>query len=160
MEDRSPNSLAATKVFGTEGAFAIMHSKVIPLFLLAVFLVFSGTLSADEAAKEHGHKTPHGGIVREADGIHLEFFIDKSGAPKLYLYDKAMKPLVGTGMEARLTVKGHDGAQVSRSLKPSKDPKEDTLYKTEPITGLNDWDTAVVSLKLKGRWHHFRFSHH
>lgn len=137
-----------------------MRSKVSPFFVFAMFLVSSGTLSADEAAKEHGHKTPHGGIVRETEEMHLEFFIDKTGEPKLYLYDKAMKPLAGMGMEARLTVKGHDGAQVSRSLKPSEDPEEVALYKAEPITGLRDWDAAVVSLKIKDRWRHIRFSHH
>jgi len=59
-----------------------------------------------------------------------------------------------------LPVKGHDGSQDSRELKASKDPKEGVVFKGEPIKGLADWDTAVMSLKLKDSWQHVRFSHH
>ena len=71
-----------------------------------------------------------------------------------------MKPLAKTNVEVKLTLKGHDGAQHSRDLKAFKDRKECTVYKGEPIKGFSDWDTAVVSLKLKDQWHHVRFSHH
>ena len=92
--------------------------------------------------------------------MHAELLIDKSGQPKVYLYDEAMKPLERSDMRAKLTVKSHDGAQHERDLNFSKDPKEGPLLKGEPIKGLTDWDTAVVSLKLKDSWTHIRFSHH
>ena len=136
------------------------------MFLRACFIffafavIFSNQAFADQDSKGHGNKTPHGGLVQEAEGMHAEFLIDKSGQPKFYLYDKAMKPLERSDMPAKLTVKGHDGAQHERELTFSKDPKEGTLLKGEAIKGLKDWDTAVVSLKIKDRWTHLRFSHH
>ena len=132
-----------------------------PLLLTAaIVIVLAGKTFSAAAEKEHGHKTPHGGVVQEAEGIHAEFLIDKSGQPRLYLYDKSMKPLERSDMRAKLTVKSHDGAQHERDLNFSKDPKEGPLLKGEPIKGLTDWDTAVVSLKLKDSWTHLRFSHH
>ncbi|HEY2919565.1 MAG TPA: hypothetical protein VGK77_11300 [Candidatus Binatia bacterium] len=129
-----------------------------------LFLTFAMTVSirafAAQESKDHGHKSPHGGVVQEAEGIHAELLIDKTGQPKVYLYDKAMKPLERSDMPAKLTVKSHDGAQHERDLKFSKDPKEGPLLKGDPIKGLSDWDTAVVSLKSKDSWTHFRFSHH
>ena len=131
------------------------------LFVPVAFVIaLSGQVFSDPVGKDHGHKTPHGGVVKEAEGMQVEFLIDKSGQPKLYLYDKAMKSLVTTDLQTKLTVKGHDGAQHSRELKASKDPKEGTMYTGEPIKGLKDWDTAVVSMKLKDNWTHVRFSHH
>ncbi len=116
------------------------------VFLLLSSVAFSG---------------PHGGVIQEAEGMHAELLIDKTGQPKVYLYDKAMKPLEHSDMQAKLTVKSHDGAQHERDLKFSKDSKEGPLLKGEPIKGLNDWDTAVVSFKLKdSSWTHIRFSHH
>ncbi|HEY3304212.1 MAG TPA: hypothetical protein VGL70_11825 [Candidatus Binatia bacterium] len=137
-----------------------MYFKMVVFSFLSFLIVLFGVVHADETADEHGHKTPHGGIVREAEGMHVEFLIDKTGQPKLYLYDKAMKPLERTDLETKLTVKGHDGEQHSRGLKAVKDPKEAVVYKGEPIKGASDWDTAVVSLKVKDQWHHIRFSHH
>ena len=131
------------------------------LFVPVAFVIaLSGQVFSDPVGKDHGHKTPHGGVVKEAEGMQVEFLIDKSGQPKLYLYDKDMKSLVKTDLQTKLTVKGHDGAQHSRELKASKDPKEGTMYTGEPIKGLKDWDTAVVSMKLKDKWTHVRFSHH
>src|SRR3972149_10222984 len=115
------------------------------LFVPVAFVIaLSGQVFSDPVGKDHGHKTPHGGVVKEAEGMHVEFLIDKSGQPKLYLYDKDMKSLVKTDLQTKLTVKGHDGAQHSRELKASIDPKEGTMYTGEPIKGLKDWDTAVV----------------
>ena len=137
------------------------------MFLRACFIIFfafatilSNQAFADQDPKSHAHKTLHGGIVQEAEGMHAEFLIDKSGEPKFYLYDKAMKPLEGGDMQAKLTVKGHGGAQHERELKFLKDPKDGPLFKGETIKGLKDMDTAVVSLKIKDKWTHFRFSHH
>ena len=131
------------------------------LFVPVAFVIaLSGQVFSDPVGKDHGHKTPHGGVVKEAEGMHVEFLIDKSGQPKLYLYDKSMKPLERSDLEAKLTVKGHGGSQDTRVLKFSKDGKEGPLYKGDPIKGLTDWDTAVVSLKLKDSWTHIRFSHH
>ena len=131
------------------------------LFVPVAFVIaLSGQVFSDPVGKDHGHKTPHGGVVKEAEGMQVEFLIDKSGQPKLYLYDKDMKSLVKTDLQTKLTVKGHDGAQHSRELKASIDPKEGTMYTGEPIKGLKDWDTAVVSMKLKDKWTHVRFSHH
>jgi hypothetical protein len=137
-----------------------MYFKMVVFSFLSFLIVSSGAAHADETGKEHGHKTPHGGIVHEAEGMQVEFLLDKSGQPKLYLYDKAMKRLEKTDLQTKLTVKGHDGAQHSRELKASKDPKEGTTYTAEPIKGMKDWDTAVVSMKLKDNWTHVRFSHH
>jgi hypothetical protein len=136
-----------------------MYFKMASLFFLSFLVVSSGGY-AGGGSKEHGHKTPHGGIVKEAEGMHVEFLIDKSGQPKLYLYDKAMKPLDRTDLEAKLTIKGHNGEQYNVGLKASKDAKEGVVLKGEPIKGLSDWDTAVVSLKIKDSWTHLRFSHH
>ncbi|MGH7846340.1 MAG: hypothetical protein ACREQW_14375 [Candidatus Binatia bacterium] len=130
------------------------------IMLFAFAMMFSNQAVADQDPKGHAHKTPHGGIVQEAEGMHAEFLLDKSGEPKFYLYDKAMKPLDRGDLEAKLTVKGHGGEQHARELKFSKDPKEGPLFKGEPLKGLKDWDTAVVSLKIKDKWTHFRFSHH
>lgn len=129
------------------------------VFLLLLSTGFSAAAYALEDAQEHGHKSPHGGIVQDAEGMHLEFLLDKS-EPKLFLYDKAMKPLERSDLEARLTIKGHGGADHSQTLKFSKDAKDGPLFKGEPIKGLTDWDTAVVSLKLKDGWKNIRFSHH
>lgn len=136
------------------------YFKMLVFSFLSFLIVSSGAAHADETGKEHGHKTPHGGVVKEAEGMLVEFIIDKSGQPKLYLYDKAMKPLERTDLQAKLTIKGHDGGQHSRELKASRDPKEGVIYKGESIKGVSDWDTAVVSMKLKDNWHHVRFSHH
>ena len=130
------------------------------LLTAAIVIVLAGKTFSAAAEKEHGHKTPHGGVVQEAEGIHAEFLIDKSGQPRLYLYDKSMKPLERSDIEAKLTVKGHSGSQETRVLKFSNDAKEGPLFEGEPIKGLTDWDTAVVSLKLKDSWTHIRFSHH
>jgi len=134
--------------------------RKILLLTAAIVIALAGKTFSAAAEKEHGHKTPHGGVVQEAEGIHAEFLIDKSGQPKLYLYDKSMKQLERSDVEAKLTVKGHGGSQHTRGLKFSKDAKEGPLFKGEPIKGLTDWDTAVVSLKLKDSWTHIRFSHH
>lgn len=115
---------------------------------------------ADPAGKEHGHKTPHGGAIQEAEGLKAEFLIDKDGQPKVYLFDRAMKALDRADIPTKLTIKAHDGARHSRELKGVKDPKEGIVYKGDPIKGLKDWDTAVVSLKIKDSWSHLRYSHH
>ena len=130
------------------------------IIFFAFAMIFSNQAVADEDPKGHAHKTPHGGLVQEAEGMHAEFLIDKSGEPKFYLYDKDMKSLNRGDLEAKLIVKGHGGEQHARELKLSKDPKEGPLFKGEAIKGLKDWDTAVVSLKIKDRWTHIRFSHH
>jgi hypothetical protein len=127
-------------------------------FVLAIALL--NQAFADPVSKGHTHKTPRGGIIQEAQDMHFEFLIDKNGQANLYLYDKAMKPLERTDLEVKLTVKAHDGTQHSRDLTSSKDPKEGVVFKGEPIKGLTDWDTAVVSLKIKDNWTHLRFSHH
>lgn len=123
-------------------------------------LVTSGQAFSAPASQEHGHKTPHGGMLQEAEGMHAELLIDKSGQPKLYLYDKAMKPLERGGLQAKLTVRGHDGVEHTRDLKASSNPKEGDFFHGEPIKGLTDWEQAVVSMKIKDRWTHIRFSHH
>ena len=130
------------------------------IIFFAFAMIFSNQAVADQDPKGHAHKTPHGGLVQEAEGMHAEFLIDKSGEPKVYLYDKAMKPLDRGDLEAKLTVKGHGGEQHARELKFLKDSKEGPVFKGEPIKGLKDLDTAVVSLKIKDRWNHLRFSHH
>lgn len=124
----------------------------------AVLMVLSGASFSVAAEKGHAHKSPHGGAVQEAEGVHAEFLIDKSGQPKLYLYDKSMKPLDRRDAEAKLTVKGHGGADETRVLKYSKDPKEGPVFTGEPIKGVKDWETAVVNLKLKDKWTNIRFS--
>lgn len=132
----------------------------ITLFVVFICLLAFSPALGDPTLKGHGHKTPHGGMVREGEGIHAEFLIDKSGQPRVYLYDKSMKPSGRTDLQIRLTVKGHGGAQHTRNLKPSGNPVEGVVFNGEPIKGLSDWDQAVVSLKIKDRWTHIRFSHH
>ena len=137
-----------------------MRRRMLAFLFLSLFVAYLVSAYAGEASKEHGHKTPHGGIVQEAEGMHAEFLIDESGEPKLFLYDKAMKPLERSDLQARLMVKAHDGTQHERDLKFSKDPKEGAVFKGEPIKGLKDWEQAVASLKIKDSWTHLRFSHH
>lgn len=137
-----------------------MFRRACCIISFAFAMIFSSHVFADQDSKGHGHKTPHGGLIQEAEGMHAEFLLDKSGQPKLYLYDQAMKPLNPGELPARLTIKGHGGAEHTRDLKLSKDAKEGPLFTGEPVKGLSDWDTAVVSLKIKDRWTHFRFSHH
>lgn len=138
-----------------------MHlvKKYLVIFF-SLTVVVSSPMFADSVAQDHGHKTPHGGIVQEAEGMHAEFLLDKKSEPKLFLYDKAMKPLERSDLEARLTIKGHGGAEHTQTLKFSKDAKDGPLFKGEPIKGMTDWDTAVVSVKMKDGWKHIRFSHH
>jgi len=126
--------------------------------LFALVIATFNPAFADPVEKHQ--KTPHGGMIREAEGLHAEFLIDKNGEPKLFLYDKAMKPLDRSDLQARLTVKAHGGTEHARDLKFAKDATLGALFKGEPIKGLTDWDTAVVSLKVKDRWTHIRFSHH
>lgn len=135
-----------------------MYFKIAVFLFLSFLIAPSGAAHADET--EHGHKTPHGGIMREAEGMHVEFLVDKNGEPKVYLYDKSMKPLDRTDLGMKLTVRAHNGDQHERGLMASKNPKEGVVFKGEPIKGSGDWDTAVVSLKVKNQWHHIRFSHH
>ena len=137
-----------------------MFPRVCFIILFALAMIFSTQALAAQESKGHEHNAPHGGVIQEADGIRAELLIDKSGQPKVYLYDKSMKPLERGEMQAKLTVKSHDGAQHERDLKFFKDSKEGPLFKGEPIKGLTDWDTAVVSVKLKESWTHLRFSHH
>jgi hypothetical protein len=129
------------------------------LFAIVVMII-SNQAFADQDSKAHEHIPVYGGLIQEVEGTHAELLIDKFGRPKLYLYDKAMKPLEGTDIQAKLTVKTHEGAQYERDLKFTKDPKEGPVFRGETITGLRDWDTAVVSLKLKDSWTHLKFSHH
>ena len=136
-----------------------MTPKITLFVVFICLLAFSPSLG-DPTLKGHGHKTPHGGMIEEGEGIHVELLIDKSGQPKVYLYDKAMKPMRRKDLQGRLTVKGHDGPQHTRDLKPSGSSKEGVVLVGKPIKGLTDWDRAVVSLKIKGRWTHTRFSHH
>ena len=98
--------------------------------------------------------------MREAEGIHAEFLLDKDGNPKLYLYDKTMKPLKRGDLQVRLMMKGHDRSQHSRNLKASSNPMGNPVYQGEPIKGMSDWELAVVSIKKEGSWLHVRFSHH
>ena len=125
---------------------------------LVLTIGFTNAAFADPITRNHAR--PRGGIIQEAEGMHAEFLLDKSGQPRLYLYDNAMKPLDRGDLEARLTIRAHGGVEHSRALKFSKDAKEGPLFQGEPIKGLNDWDTAVVSLKIEDRWIHVRFSHH
>ena len=137
-----------------------MYRQRIIVLLISFAFMSLKLVHADPAGKEDAHKTPRGGVVQEAEGVKAEFLIDKDGQPKLYLYDKAMKALEREDIPAKLAVKKHGGAQHNQDLKAVKDPKGGIVYQGEPIKGLKDWDTAVVSLKLKDRWTHFRFSHH
>ena len=137
----------------------MFFKKFFSLFFVLIIASYSEAL-ADPASQGHGHKTPRGGIAQEAEGMHVEFLIDKNDQPKLYLYDKAMKLLERADLQAKLTVKGHDGVQHGRDLKASRDPKEGVVFKGDSIKGLSDWETAVVSLKIKDSWTHIRFSHH
>jgi hypothetical protein len=134
--------------------------KIWIVFFLVLGIATVGLAMADQDPKGHGHKTPHDGLVQEAEGMHVEFLIDKSGEPKVYLYDKGMKSLDRSDMQVKLMARDHVGAQHERELKFVKDPKEGALFKGEPIKGLTDWDTVVVSIKIKDTWTHVRFSHH
>ena len=96
-------------------------------------IVLSGASFSDAAEKGHAHKKPHRGVVQEIEGVHAEFLIDKSGQAKLYLYDKSMKPLDRTDAEAKLTVKGHGGAEEIRVLKLTKDPKDGQCLEASPL---------------------------
>ncbi len=127
---------------------------------LVVALAFPSQALAGFGPKGHGHKTPHGGIVRNAEGINAECLLDKDGKPKLYLYEETMKPLERGDLQVRLMMKGHDGSQHARNLKVSSNPKRNPVYQGELIKGMSDWELAVVSIKKEGRWLHVRFSHH
>jgi hypothetical protein len=70
------------------------------LLTAAIVIAFVGINTSESAQKGHAHKAPHGGVVQETEGIHAEFLIDKSGQPKLYLYDKSMKPIERSDAEA------------------------------------------------------------
>jgi hypothetical protein len=124
-----------------------INKRAWPLIAAGV-IALTGLISAQAAQKGHAHKAPHGGVVEEADGIHAEFLIDNSGQPTLYLYDKSMKPLNRSDVEPKVTIKGkgQGAAEETRVLKFSK---EGSVFKGEPVKGLKDWDTALVTVKLK-----------
>lgn len=128
--------------------------------LIAAFVIaLAGFVSVQAAEKGHAHKAPHGGVVEEADGIHAEFLVDKSGQPTLYLYDKSMKPLTRNDVEPRVTIRGK-GQAATEETRVLKFSKEGSAFKGEPVQGLKDWDTAVVSIKLKDTPTNIRFSRH
>ncbi len=133
--------------------------KIWLVFVLVLELATVRLANADQDPIDRGHKTPHGGLVQEAEALLVEFLIEKSGEPKVYLFDKGMKSLDRSDIQVKLTAKAHGGAQHERDLKFLKDPKEGALFKGEPIKDLKDWDSAVVSVKIKDRWTHVRFSH-
>lgn len=125
---------------------------------VALIIALASTNFSIAAEKGHAHKAPHGGAVQEAEGVHAEFVVDKNGEPRLYLYDRAMKPLDRSEGEARVTVKGHGGTDQTRILKYSKDPKEGPVFKGEPMKGMADWDSAVVNMKLNDKSINMHFS--
>ena len=128
-------------------------------FLTAGLIIALASINYSIAAeKGHAHKAPHGGVVQEAEGIHAEFVVDKNGEPRLYLYDRSMKPLERSEGEARVTVKGHSAAEQTRTLKYLKDPKEGPVFKGEPMKGMADWDSAVVTIKLNDKSINMNFS--
>jgi hypothetical protein len=130
--------------------------------IAAILIALSGIVSAEAAEKGHAHKAPHGGVIEEAEGVHAEFLIDKGGQPTLYLYDKSMRPLERSDLEPKVTIKGKGpgATEETRVLRFSKDSKEGAVFKGDRIKGLKDWDTAVVSLKLKDSPTNIRFSRH
>jgi hypothetical protein len=144
----------------TKGVHSMFLQKIWLVFFLVLGFATVRLADADQDAKGHGHKTPHDGLVQEVEGMLVEFLIAKSGEPKVYLFNKGMKSLDRSDLQVKLTAKEHGGAQHERELKFLKDPKEGALFKGEPIKGLTDWDTAVVSIKIKDAWTHVRFSHH
>lgn len=124
----------------------------------ALVIVLSGASFSVAAEMGHAHKAPRGSGIQEAEGVHAEYLVDKSGQAKLYLYDESMKPLDRSDAEAKLTVKGHGGAEETRVLKFTKDPKDRPVFRGEPVKGLTGWETAVVNLKLNDRSMNIRFS--
>jgi hypothetical protein len=131
------------------------------LLVAAGIVLILAYKSVSEAAENgRGHNTPHGGVVHQADGMQVEFLVDKNGEPKCYLYDQTMKTLELNAIQLKLTVAGHDGIQHERELRFVKDPRDGPLFKGEPIKGLTHWHTAVVSIKSKNQWSHIRFSNH
>lgn len=138
----------------------MIFTRKMLLLTAAIVLVLAGESFSDAAENEHEHHTPHGGVVQQAEGMQVEFLVDKNGEPKFYLYDQAMKTLERSDIQAKLTVAGHDGIQHEQDLKFVKDPKEGPLFKGEPIRGLTHWHAAVVSIKSKDQWSHIRFSNH
>jgi len=121
-----------------------MSPNTFSFLMFAFALVFPSQAFSDSGTKDHGHKTPHGGIVRQAGGIHAELLIDKGGEPIVYLYDTAMKPMRRKDLQGRLTVKGHDGPQHTRDLKSSGSSKEGVVLVGKPIKGLTDWDRSYT----------------
>jgi len=130
-----------------------MKHKIGMILVLVLFAVHSPSF-ADPVSK-----APHRGALQDAEGMHAELVIEKSGLVKVYLYDNAMKPLSLGYLQGRLVIKAHDGAEHNKDLKASKEGKEGTMLQGDPLKGLSDWDTVVVSVKVKGQWVHFCFSH-
>lgn len=128
-------------------------------FLAAAVMIAAGSTGVSIAAeKGHAHKAPHAGVVQEAEGVHAEFVVDKNGEPKLYLYDRSMKPLDRSEGEASVTIKGHGAPEQTRILRYSKDPKDGAVFKGEPLKGMTDWETAVVTVKLNEKSLNMHFS--
>lgn len=124
----------------------------------ALIIALPSTNFSIAAEKGHAHKAPHGGVVQESEGVHAEFVVDKNSEPRLYLYDRSMKPLDRSEGEAKVAVKAHGGAEQTRTLKYSKDPKEGPVFKGEPLKGMTDWETAVVNVKLNDKSINMNFS--
>src|SRR5919106_1948532 len=146
----------------TQGGEYMILTKGICSLIAAILITLAGIVAVEAAEKGHVHKAPHGGVVEEAEGVHAEFVIDKGGQPTLYLYDKSMRPLERSDLEPRVTIKGKGpgAAEETRVLRFSKDSKDGPLFKGDPVKGFKDWDTAVVSLKLKDSPTNIRFSRH
>ncbi len=81
------------------------------VFLFLSSIALSVAVYAGEAAKEHGHKSPHGGVVQETDGMHVEFLLDKNGEPKVFLYDKARRRTLQRRADQRIDGLGAGGCE-------------------------------------------------
>jgi hypothetical protein len=139
-----------------------VYVKKTVVVICGIIILLASLGSVEAAEKGPVHKAPHGGVIEEADEVHGEFLIDKGGQQTLYLYDKSMKPLERSGVEPRVTIKGKgkSATEETRVLNVSKDSKEGAVFKGEPLKGTKDWETAVVSLKLKDSPTEIRFARH
>jgi hypothetical protein len=128
------------------------------LIQIVFFLALSAQAISAMPAQEHAHSAPHGGVVKEGGGMHLELVVDKNGQPTIYVYDNAMKPLTQGDLQAKLTLKGHGGVQNSQDLQASKDSKGGIVLKGKPMKGAADWESADLNLKTKDRSTDIQFS--
>ncbi len=125
------------------------------IFHLTLYAMIAVLWTAPPALsqEEHGHKSPHGGLVVTAGNYHYEMVVEHQ-AVHIYLLDKKEQtlPISGVTGSAILQIPGRGTKTVTLS------PSGDHLSGAVDLEGVKRF-IAVVSLKIEGKTLPRRFSY-